>query len=218
MKSLLLTILVLVSHPISFLKERNRLIFSRIASDRENDIQIRKTELKKGRICVRGRLNKLQISQANIYNTQIVVKGNNNSLIVESGVKLFNMRLEIRSSYNIVRIGKNTTFGGGNLISEGERNQIIIGEDCMIAEFVDIWNSDTHVIVSEKGAVLNPCAPIKIGNHVWIGKDVSVLKGVSIGDGSVIGMKSVVTKDVDAHSLYAGVPARRIKDGVDWKR
>lgn len=73
------------------------------------------------------------------------------------------MRLEIRSSYNIVRIGKNTTFRGGNLISEGERNQIIIGEDCMIVEFVDIWNSDTHVIVSEKGAVLNPCAPIKIG-------------------------------------------------------
>ena len=49
-----------------------------------------------------------------------------------------------------------------------------------------------------------------IGNDVWIGAGCCILAGVNIEDGAVIGAGSVVTKDVDGYSIYAGVPARKI--------
>lgn len=54
--------------------------------------------------------------------------------------------------------------------------------------------------------------PIQIGNDVWIGKDVLVLGGVSIGDGSVIGAKSLVNKNIDSYTVNGGVPAKYIRE------
>jgi len=58
--------------------------------------------------------------------------------------------------------------------------------------------------------------PIIIGDHVWIGMNVTVLKGVTIGDGAVVAAGSMVTKDVPPHSLVAGVPAKVVKTDVEW--
>ena len=58
---------------------------------------------------------------------------------------------------------------------------------------------------------------IKIGNHVWIGANVTILKGVSIGDGSIVAAGSVVTKSIPEACLAAGVPAKVIKENVQWK-
>ena len=49
---------------------------------------------------------------------------------------------------------------------------------------------------------------MRIGNHVWIGKRAIILKGVTIGDGSIVGMGAVVTKDVPSNSLAVGNPAK----------
>lgn len=49
---------------------------------------------------------------------------------------------------------------------------------------------------------------IRIGNDVWIGRNVLVLPGVDIGDGVIVGAGSVVTKDVPAYAVVAGNPAR----------
>lgn len=51
-----------------------------------------------------------------------------------------------------------------------------------------------------------------IGNDVWIGNNVSILEGVTIGDGAVIAAGAVVTQDIEPYAIYAGVPARRIRD------
>ncbi|TYR36841.1 acyltransferase [Sphingobacterium phlebotomi] len=53
--------------------------------------------------------------------------------------------------------------------------------------------------------------PIKIGNNVYLGLDVIVLPGVTIGDNVVVGARSIVTKDIPANSVVAGIPARVIK-------
>ena len=50
-----------------------------------------------------------------------------------------------------------------------------------------------------------------IGNDVWIGDRVLIKAGVSVGDGVVIGMGSVVTKDIPSYEIWAGNPARKIK-------
>lgn len=53
--------------------------------------------------------------------------------------------------------------------------------------------------------------PTKVGNDVWIGANVTILRGVTIGDGAVIGANSMVTKDVPPYAIVVGNPARIIK-------
>ncbi|WP_313405471.1 DapH/DapD/GlmU-related protein [Aeromicrobium sp.] len=57
--------------------------------------------------------------------------------------------------------------------------------------------------------------PSVIGNDVWIGAKVVVLRGVTIGDGAVVAAGAVVTEDVAPYSIVGGIPARPIRDRVD---
>lgn len=54
-------------------------------------------------------------------------------------------------------------------------------------------------------------APIRLGKNVWVGAHATVLKGVTVGDDAVIAAGAVVTKDVPAGAIVAGVPARVIR-------
>lgn len=58
-----------------------------------------------------------------------------------------------------------------------------------------------------------PCAagPVRIGADVWLGARVIVLPGVSIGDGAIVAAGAVVTRDVEAMTVVAGVPARVVR-------
>ncbi|GHV67902.1 hypothetical protein AGMMS49928_06030 [Spirochaetia bacterium] len=51
-----------------------------------------------------------------------------------------------------------------------------------------------------------------IGKDVWIGAFSIIMIGVKIGDGTIVAAGSVVTKDLDAYSIYGGIPARKIKN------
>ena len=54
-----------------------------------------------------------------------------------------------------------------------------------------------------------------IENDVWIGYGSTVMGGITIGEGSIIGAGSLVTKDVEPYSIYAGVPAKKVRDRFD---
>jgi len=92
--------------------------------------------------------------------------------------------------------------------------RIEIGDGVVISEGVTIRDSDDHDIL---GSEMEITQPIRIGNHVWIGINVTVLKGVTIGDGAVVAAGSVVTKDVPDKCLVGGVPAKVIKEDIHWK-
>jgi len=92
-------------------------------------------------------------------------------------------------------------------------DHITIGDDCVISHDFTAMDFDGHKL---SGA--NPKTGIKIGNCVWIGTRVTVLKGVSIGDGAVIAAGSVVNKDVPPYTLVAGVPAKVIRESVEWSK
>ncbi len=89
---------------------------------------------------------------------------------------------------------------------------ITIGDYCAISHDFTIMDSDAHKINGVKSI-----KPIVIGNHVWIGTRVTVLKGVNVGDGAIIAAGAVVTKDVPANTMVAGVPAKVIKENVHWE-
>lgn len=91
--------------------------------------------------------------------------------------------------------------------------KITIGDDCNIGRDVIIRDYDGHTIDPSQPI----SAPVRIGEHVWIGQRAMILKGVTIGDGAVIAAGAVVTHDVPAGALAAGVPAKVIRENVDWK-
>ncbi len=92
------------------------------------------------------------------------------------------------------------------------RKEIRIGNKCAISHDFTVMDSDFHKI---NGKSIS--SPVIIGDHVWIGTRVTVLKGVTIGEGSVIAAGSVVTKDIPPGCMAAGVPAKIIKENVEWE-
>lgn len=88
--------------------------------------------------------------------------------------------------------------------------QIVIGNGCNFANNVVIVDHD-HVITSEGVSGKLISAPVVIGNRVWVGANSVITRGVTIGDGAVIAAGAVVTKDVPAHEVWGGVPARFIR-------
>ena len=73
--------------------------------------------------------------------------------------------------------------------------------------FQQLFNHDLKPRNNRK----NNYAPIKIGKHVWIGSNSTVLQGVTVGDWAVIAAGAVVTKDDPPMSIVGGVPAKVIR-------
>ena len=92
-------------------------------------------------------------------------------------------------------------------------DKIEIGNNVAISENVCIRDSDNHNILNSAHVKTKP---IKIGNYVWIGMNVIILKGVTIGDGAIIAAGAVVNRDVPAKSLVGGIPAKILKSNVEW--
>lgn len=130
-----------------------------------------------------------------------------------------------------VIIGNNVHLGGVTFIS---RNKIEVKDDVTMAWGIVIYDHNSHSVfwqdrkndneqcykdyqehsgnnVYNKDWSKVVSKPIIIESKVWIGFDVTILKGVTIGEGAVVGAKSVVTKDVEAWTVVAGNPAVVVK-------
>jgi len=105
------------------------------------------------------------------------------------------------------------------VISISERSYVFIGDDAMFSQSVVIRTADPHLIFDcESGQRINPTKPVIIGDHVWLGQEVNVLKGVTIGSGSILAAGAMITKTLPSNAVAGGNPARVIKTGVFWSR
>ena len=114
-----------------------------------------------------------------------------------------------------IRIGQNVGISNSALVS---MNHIEIEDNVMIGGSCKIWDTDFHSLNSnermdEYDTHINS-APIHIKKGAFIGANTIILKGVTIGEKSIIGAGSVVTKDIPDGQIWAGNPARYIKESL----
>lgn len=112
--------------------------------------------------------------------------------------------ISAHTSKSSIQIGNNV---GMSATTINCWDSIIIGNDVRIGANCVIMDGDFHI---DDPRVHAP-RPIVIEDRVWIGANVVVLKGVKIGEGTVIGMNSVVTKDIPANCIAAGNPCQIIR-------
>lgn len=118
--------------------------------------------------------------------------------------------IQARTREAVIAIGKDTWINNNVALVATQR--ISIGAGCSIGEMTLVVDTDFHEIDPRtRNRSDGLSAPVEIGNNVWLGSRVVVLKGVTIGDGSVIGAMSVVTHPIPANCIAAGNPARVIR-------
>ena len=141
--------------------------------------------------------NNLTLLNASFWTDKnaVVTLGNNVAL---RGVSFFTDENAVLTLGNNVQLMNNAQIY--------TRKQITIKDEALIGNQTVIQDTDFHGIDG------NPpkTEPIKIGFHVWIARQVLVLKGVTIGDYSIVGAGSVVASDIPDHVIAAGNPARQI--------
>lgn len=112
--------------------------------------------------------------------------------------------------------GRNSTAYGVRVWVHGGKS-CVVGEDCLFSDNINIRTTDHHAIVDLKTRTqTNEPASVIIGRHVWVGEDCAIAKGVTIGTGSIVGGRSFVNKSIPATELWAGSPARMIRQDVSW--
>ncbi len=130
------------------------------------------------------------------------------------------------SSITNCTVGRYSYTGEYTVLSYVDCGDFVsISRNCVIGggEHPTDWVSTSPVFNEHKSILrkqfsrnsYNPYKKTKIGNDVWIGACCSIKSGVNISDGAVIGMGSVVTKDVGPYEIWAGNPARFLKKRFD---
>lgn len=192
---------------------------------------------------VKGRNNRIVSNNALLHHCVFDVQGHDNHVFIGCGAVLRNVIFRIRGNGHRIHLGSEvmvaraavfwmegecgtleigdlTTIEEAHLAVTENGRSIKLGHDCMLAYGIEVRTGDSHSVLDAATARrINPPADVVIGDHVWIAAHVLILKGCSIGKHSIIGTGAVVTKaDGLQGVIYAGNPARIIKNGITWDR
>lgn len=169
-------------------------------------------------------------------NVEITIKGKNNRVIIGKNTKIIG-KLEVKSNgslieigdcsnidseivifsgdNNIVSIGKNVKIYQGKLSSSYDNNFIKIGDECLISNSI-IRNNDAHKIYKNE-ILINKGKGIIIKDRVWLAANTVILKGVTINSGNVIGIGSIVTKDIINENSIIVKGDRVVEENIWWE-
>lgn len=179
-------------------------------------------------------------------NLDVFIKGNNNICMIGEGIRFINTKIIIEGNNNYFRIGstkgsvRNAVFNMGfNLddrtieigkdfdcgncliIANAANRGVYIGDKCIFSDGIQIRTADGHVIydLESKNAVNKTLDDIRIGSHVWVGRNVFFGKNSGISDDSVVGYGSCVTKKYSEKNIViAGIPAKIIRKNINWSK
>jgi acetyltransferase-like isoleucine patch superfamily enzyme len=111
-----------------------------------------------------------------------------------------------------IRIGAGSFLNLGVMVAAAEL--VEIGEHCMLANGCFVTDADHRFDDPQKPVPwqgFTSKGPTRLGDNVWCGANVVITGGVTVGERCVIGANSVVTSDIPAFSVAAGVPARVLR-------
>jgi len=137
-------------------------------------------------------------------------------LVIRSGGTMrVHTTFSIGTDFRIwVADGAELTFGSGGA-NYGLRivcnHSITMGDGVFLGFEVTIRDSDEHTVTGGNGP-----GAVVIEDHVLVATRAMIMPGVTIGTGAVVAAGALVTRDVKPRSLVAGVPARVIREDIDW--
>ena len=145
-----------------------------------------------------------------------VVVGRRCRLIVERGAEVVLgdfCEVDDGSTLAAYRTGRLVLGARAFVVHHGTlaaHRSVAVGDGAYLAELVSVRDHD-HAVGSPPSSGRVDVAPVEIGRDAWLGAKVTVLRGARIGDGTVVGANAVVRRDVPAHTVAAGIPARVLR-------
>jgi maltose O-acetyltransferase len=133
-----------------------------------------------------------------------------------AGVRVSRRSGKVESHVNIRAGRRDLTIGPGSFVNSDclfvVRAPVTIGSNVALGNRVTLTTTTHEIGTSAKRAGRLIGKPIVVEDGCWLGTGVTVLPGVRIGRGCVIAAGALVTSDCAPDGLYAGVPARRVRD------
>lgn len=188
----------------------------KVSSDTSLDISC--SLLKKVDLRISGKNNRIIIEDfCRLNNCSIIISGSNNTVRIGPWSTLINAEICMEDDGNEIIIGEHTRILGKTHLAAIEGTKIVIGKDSMFSSDIHFRTGDSHSIVDMSGKRINGSEDIIIGEHVWVGTKATCLKGARVPDHSIIGACALVTgKFHTPYCVLAGVPAKTVKENVDW--
>lgn len=196
---------------------------------KNNNIDIPKEYKDKINLNIEGQNNTIIVPKNNhiIGTLSINIYRDNNKIIFDENV---NVSIElsifigqnhpcfgkvIKSSFTI---GKNSSVEALTYVTYNSNTYCNIEENCMLANGITIYNTDAHPIFKkDTREIINKVKGITIGEHSWIGKNVTILKNSTVPAHSIIGYNAVFSGNkTQSYCAFAGNPAKIVKENVDW--
>ena len=115
-----------------------------------------------------------------------------------------------------MRLGNNLKITAESTIAA--TNKIHIGANCLLSWNILIMDTDWHSVLDQNENIINPALPVQIDDHVWIGCEVTILKGVSIASGCIVAAGTIVSKSVaDPNCIIGKNPNKILKRNIQWR-
>ncbi|RYE63062.1 MAG: hypothetical protein EOO83_04425 [Oxalobacteraceae bacterium] len=147
------------------------------------------------------------------------VSGKGGLIIIGPEARLKNVVLMVSGRDSAVVVGARTSWESGRGFSSKQSRLLAIGQDCMFSHSVTLRTNDAHGIFDlATQDHINPPEDVVVHAHVWLGSGVRVSKGAEVGASTIVGQASVATGKLDPRCVYAGIPARKLRENVTWSR
>lgn len=194
---------------------------NRMRVRRGNTLKVGNAFAKRCSFVIGGSGNEVVIESGltRLRDCSISIRGTGNRIVIKGGANLVGVHLHIEDDGGSIVLNRHVTICGSTELAVIEGKKIEIGEDCLFSSQISFRTGDSHSILDRSsGKRINPSEDITIGNHVWIGFDVKVLKGVRVGEHSIIGAGAVLTSgEYPSYSIIGGIGHGKVlKSGIDW--
>lgn len=175
--------------------------------------------IKKSTITIHGQNNRIILNDmSQLNNIKIIIYGNNNIINIGKFCYLQGCTLWCEDDNNVVILSEHTYIHNNTEIAVTEGKKCILGKDCLLSSDIKIRTGDSHTIYDIRTQKrVNEAKDIIIGDHVWIGNKVIILKGTKIAKNCIVATGAILTNQYnDENCCIGGIPARVIKKNINW--